>query len=76
MPDQPQNATYRPVTDRLRKTIEDALTAEFPDVFGKGEMGKGKVGRIPVATTHVKFPGVDLVNVIASNELKPLKSNQ
>jgi len=81
MPDDPINAKYRPVSEKLRKTIEDALRAEFPDVFGEGEMGKGKGkggGRIPIATTHVKFPGVDhlnvdYVNLIAGNELKPLK---
>lgn len=79
MPDPTHDAKYRPVTDKLRKTIEDALRAEFPDVFGEGEMGKGKGGgRIPIATTHVKFPGVDhlnvdYVNLIASNEIKPLK---
>ena len=48
MPDPTHDAKYRPVTDKLRKTIEDALRAEFPDVFGEGEMGKGKGGgRIP-----------------------------
>ena len=57
-----------PVSPELKKAIEDALEAEY----------HGKVGPLPIATTHVKFNNViNRVNLIVSNELgiKPLKPN-
>ena len=63
------------VGEKLKKAIEKALQAELGG--GKG----GPPVPPPIQTTHVKHPGVDVlnINVIVSNplpQIKPLKPNE
>jgi hypothetical protein len=66
MSDDPtQDCECSPVSEKLKKVIQDALEAEYTGI-----------GMIHIATTHAKFDSVDRINVIASNEFNPVRPNK
>ena len=53
---------FTPLSDKLRKVVQQALEAEY------GEDSQGKAGKLPpIQTTHVKHPALDIITLFAGD---------